>query len=253
MYEEICYKNNYIAEVVCRLDFASPINELNNSMPKEIYSVVKKYFPIAEPQDIIGTELSINPMMGSSVFNQITTKQWVFLSRDRKNKCTIEPNSVIFSLSHYDVFEEARKAFLDIISIVMKNNQENQGKRLGLRYINDIQLKDHDNWINEKFFSAISAHKDERTTKLITTLEYAIVDKDLNVRLVYGYNNPDYPAVMRREDFVIDIDAYSTGIIYVDDLAQLIDDMHFEVQHCFEKMITDNYRDANRRVKKIMM
>ena len=63
MYEEICYQNNYVREVVCRLDFASPINVLKNTMPKNIYDVVKKYYPIAEPQDIIGTELQINPVM----------------------------------------------------------------------------------------------------------------------------------------------------------------------------------------------
>ena len=64
-----------------------------------------------------------------------------------------------------------------------------------------------------------------------------------------SHNNPDYPAVLKREDFVIDIDAYSMDIIYHDDLAQFIDDMHFEVQNCFEKMITDDYRTAlNERV-----
>ena len=243
MYQDVCYEKNYISEVVCRLDFASPIFEFKNSMPKEIYSVIKKYYPIAEPQDVIGTELSINPITGP-VINQVTTKQWVFLSRDRKNKCTIEPNSVIFSTSTYTVFEDSRSAFLSILEAIMENNPENQGKRLGLRYINTIPLKGHDSWIDGKFFTAVSAHKDEKTTKLLTTLEYAVIEKDLNVRLVYGYNNPDYPAVIKREDFVIDIDAYSMDIIYHDDLAKFIDDMHFEVQNCFEKMITDDYRAA---------
>ena len=75
-------------------------------------------------------------------------------------------------------------------------------------------------------------------------MEYAVIEKDLNVRLVYGYNNPDYPAILKREDFVIDIDAFSMGIIYHDDLGQLIDDMHIEVQRCFETMITDDFRTA---------
>ena len=243
MYKDDKYKKNNITEVVCRLDFASPVVEFKNSMPKDIYNIIKKYYPIAEPQDVIGTELSINPISGP-IINQVTTKQWVFLSRDRRNKCTIESSSVIFSTSVYSVFEDARNAFLSILDVVMKNYPDSQGKRLGLRYINSIPLKGHDNWIDGKFYTAVSAHKDEKTTKLITTLEYAVIEKDLNVRLVYGYNNPDYPAILKREDFVIDIDAYSLGIIYQDDLAQLIDDMHFEVQNCFETMITDDYRAA---------
>lgn len=121
---------------------------------------------------------------------------------------------------------------------------ENQGKRLGLRYVNNIPLKEHSDWIEEKFISALVAHKDDRTTRLVTTFEYADVDKDLNVRLLYGYNNPDYPAIMKREEFLIDIDSYSTGIIYQEYVSKLIDDMHFQVQDCFEKMITDNLREA---------
>lgn len=247
MYEKICYQNNYVNEVVCRLDFASSINTLKSSMPKSIYDVVKKYYPIAEPQDVIGAELQINPLNGAAV-NQVVTKQWIFLSRDRLSKCTIEPDSIIFSVKNYSVFEELRKTMLDVFEVVMEAFPENQGKRLGLRYINNLPMKGHNDWIDAKFFEALSAHKDEKTTKLVTTLEYAVVEKDLTVRLQYGYFNPDYPAIMKREDFVIDIDAYSKGIIYREDLEQFIEDMHFEDQKCFETMITDILRaDMNAR------
>lgn len=243
MYEDITYNINFIEEVICRLDFASPIVELKKSMPKQIFDVIRKHYPIAEPQDVIGTELNINPVSGPTV-NQIITKQWVFLSRNRKNKCTIEPESVIFSIREYSVFEDLREAIISIIDIVMQTFSENQGKRFGLRYINNIPIKEHSNWIEDRFFNALSAHKDGKTTKLLTTLEYAIVEKDLSVRLMYGYNNPDYPAVIKREDFVIDIDAYTMGIIYQEDIAQYVDDMHFENQDCFEKMVTDVFRKA---------
>lgn len=241
MYEEICYQNNYVREVVCRLDFASPINVLKNTMPKNIYDVVKKYYPIAEPQDIIGTELQINPVNGPAV-NQVRTKQWVFLSRNRANKCTIESDNIVFSIQDYNVFEELKCAVFDILGVVMETFPENQGKRLGLRYINNLLLKDHDDWIDDKFFRALSSHKNDKTTKLMTVLEYAIIDKDLSVRLQYGYYNPDYPAIMKKEDFVIDIDAYSTGIIYREDIEQFINDMHYEDQKCFETMITEELR-----------
>lgn len=241
MYESICYQKNYLEEVICRLDFASPIQILKNSMPKEIFMIVKKHYPIAEPQDIIGTEFQINPLNGAAV-NQIVTKQWVFLSRDRLNKCTIEAESIVFSIRNYNVFEELRTAILEILGIVMEVFPENQGKRLGLRFVNNIPIKGHNDWINEKFFTALLAHKNDKTTKLITALEYAVIDKDLSVRLHYGYNNPDYPSIMKREDFVIDIDSYSSGIIYREDIEQFIDDMHYEDQNWFETMITDVLR-----------
>ena len=247
MYEDVCYSHNYLSEVVCRLDFASQVDELKNSMPKTIYDAVKKHFPIAEPQDVVGAELSINPI-APPVLNQIAIKQWVFLSRNRKNKCTIDTNTIIFSIGEYNVFEDLRIAINEIVSAVMIKYPQTQGKRFGLRYINNLPLKDHSDWIDDKFIAAFSAHKNEKTTKLITTLEYAIQDKDLSVRLIYGYNNPDYPAVMKKENFIIDIDSYSTGIIYQEDIAKFVENMHDEVQTCFEKMITDRYREDAKKL-----
>ena len=148
----------------------------------------------------------------------------------------------LFSIEDYNVFEELKCAVFDILGVVMETFPENQGKRMGLRYINNLQMKDHDDWIDDKFFRALSSHKNDKTTKLMTVLEYAIIDKDLSVRLQYGYYNPDYPAIMKKEDFVIDIDAYSTGIIYREDIEQFINDMHYEDQKCFETMITEELR-----------
>ena len=242
MYDNICYGSNYVAEVICRLDFASVLNVFNQSMPRDIFLAIKKYYPIAEPQDIIGTELQISP--GNTAINNIVSKKWKFFSRDRKKCCVIDTNRIVFSCKSYNVFEELQRAILDILKKVMMCFPDVQGKRLGLRYINIIPLKDNENWINSKFYNALSEHKDENTTKLLTQFEYAIIEKDINVRLQYGYLNPDYPSILKKEEFTIDIDAYSTGIIYAEDIEELIDNMHFEDQKCFEMMITDGFRDA---------
>ena len=98
----------------------------------------------------------------------------------------IDTNAIILSIGEHNVFEELRSAINDIIGAVMVNYPRNQGKRFGLRYINNLPLKDHADWIDDKFITAFSAHKNDKTTRLITTLEYTIQDKDLNVRLIYG-------------------------------------------------------------------
>lgn len=246
MYESICYKKNTIKEVICRLDFATPVSVFNSRIPKEVYKIVKNYYPISEPQEIIGTELQINPVTGP-VVNNVKARQWVFWSRDKKSSCTIQSSCVIFSIHSYDVYEEVRKAVLAILKAVMKIDESIQGKRLGLRYVNALDMGNHSNWITGQFFDALKGHKDKNTMRLITTLEYSVEEKDLNVRLLYGYLNPDYPAAMRKEIFTIDIDAYSQTIIFDDDIEKMIDDMHFEAQDCFEKMITDDLRDEMNR------
>lgn len=243
MYEDRCYSNNCIVEVICRLDFANPVEVFAKRIPKEVYAVVRRYYPIAEPQEIIGTEFQINPETGPIV-NNVVSKQWVFWSRDKKSSCKILSGSVVFSIHDYTVFDNFKSTVLDILKAVMTFDNTIQGKRLGLRYINRLEIKDQGEWITGQFFDALRGHKDEKTMRLITALEYAIEEKDLNVRLIYGYLNPDYPAAMKNEDFTIDIDAYSQSIIFDDDLDRLIEDMHFEAQDCFEKMITDKLREV---------
>lgn len=241
MFEEICYKKNYITEVICRLDFANKVSIFDSTMPKAVNLAVTKYYPIAEPQEIIGTQLQVNPVTGPIV-NNVVTKQWVFWSRDKKSCCRIDSSCIVFSVKNYDVFEKVRGAILDIMIEVLKLDNNYLGKRLGLRYINMLPIKGNDNWIADQFSNAFAAHKDNRTIRLITQLEYAVTDEEIHVKLQYGYPNPDYPAIMKNEDFTIDIDASSRGLIYQEDIEQMVDKMHFEVQTCFEKMITDEYR-----------
>ncbi len=241
MYEETCYRKNAIKEVICRLDFANPVSVFDSRIPKAVYKTVKKYFPISEPQEIIGAELQINPVTGPMV-NNVRSKQWVFWSRDKRSSCVIQSTCVIFSIHAYTVFEELRAEVLEILTEVMKVDESIQGKRFGLRYINALEMSTQDKWITDQFFNALAGHKDDNTMRLITTLEYSVLEKDLSVRLLYGYLNPDYPAIMRKDTFTIDIDAYSQSIIFDDDLKQFIDDMHYEAQDCFEKMITDDFR-----------
>ncbi len=246
MYEEVCYNRNYIAEVICRLDFANPVEIFDSTMPKSVYKTVGKYYPIAEPQEIIGTQLQVNPVTGP-VVNNIVKKQWVFWSRDKKSSCRIDSMSIVFSVKKYDVFENLRNAIYEIMKSVLGLSETYQGSRLGLRYINMLPMHDRENWIVEQFYNAFAAHKDEQTIRLITQFEYAALDKDLHVKLQYGYSNPDYPAVMKNEVFAIDIDVFSQGLIYDDDLETMIDNMHSEVQACFEKMITDDFREELNR------
>ena len=213
-------------------------------MPKNVYTVVKEFFPIVEPQDVIGTQFQINPMTGAgSIINNIVVKQWVFWSRNKKIKCQIDSTCVLFSVIEYGIFEDIRNAILNIIKAILAQDNKYQGKRLGLRYINILPIHGHDNWITEQFYNALVAHKDQRTMRLITQLDYAVLEKDLHVKLKYGYTNPDYPAIMKNDCFTIDIDAICQGVIYLEDIEPMIDNMHYEVQACFEKMITDNYRN----------
>lgn len=58
----------------------------------------------------------------------------------------------------------------------------------------------------------------------------------------FGIANPDYPAVIRKKQFVIDIDAYAHGVFELADIKQFLVDSHSKIQDIFEKSITDETR-----------
>lgn len=51
MYDDICYKQPFLKEVICKINFGSAIESFSKTTPpKKIAKVALKNFPIFEPQ-----------------------------------------------------------------------------------------------------------------------------------------------------------------------------------------------------------
>ena len=62
--DSICYKRNFLTEVITRIDLVSPLPNLEKELPKDISKVALVSFPIDEPkpaftQDLIVSEKNI--------------------------------------------------------------------------------------------------------------------------------------------------------------------------------------------------
>ncbi|WP_414733451.1 TIGR04255 family protein [Acetobacterium carbinolicum] len=240
-YDALCYPKNYIDVVICKLDFASEISELAKIMPKEINNEIKKHFPIAEPQDIIGGEFQINGNDTPS-YRKIIGKSWNFLSRNRKNKCTITQNEILFTLNEYNTFEEFKEMLQDVFNGVFNKYGDGLSKRLGLRYVNIIPLNGETDLITDGLINFFKTFKGKDITRQIISTEYSMSEKGFNVNQHCGYINKDYPSIMKSDDFLIDIDAFTNSLLYPDDLVKMIDEMHEEIQDGFEAIITEKLR-----------
>lgn len=140
MDEDICYKKNYVFQVIFRIDLANPIDELASQMPREIGSKIKENYPIFEPQEIIGREFTINNFGIGNIGNIGTNgvKKWVFYSRNRKNTCAILTNCIMFTYSIYNTFDEIKSVILDIINTIDKKYEKKElsASRIGMRFVN---------------------------------------------------------------------------------------------------------------------
>lgn len=240
-YQDICYAKNYLSEVICRLDFADQMKVFNSTMPREVYSVVRKYYPIAEPQEVVGAQFQVNPISGT-VINNMVSKNWIFWARNKESSCSIDSTRVVFSVKKYSVFDSLYKAVSEIMRVILDLNPDCQGKRLGLRYINSLPMKEPEYRIADKYFKALDIMRNDDTLRLYTQMVYYVPETDIRVNLQYGYPNPDFPAKLKNRSFLIDTDAFYQGILFSEDIDEMVMNMHTEAQKCFENMITDSFR-----------
>ncbi len=243
--KEICYKNNFLVEVVAKIDFAKPISSLNEAvLPEKIQEAIKARYKIYEPSKTVLQGIKISPQGVSS--EQEEFNRWVYHGENREKSITISRDSIDVSLREYKNYDEFK---LDVIAPVNKIT-ELEGNiyisRTGFRFVNifagltgtykDISKYFHP-MISSSFKNIINSEQCSRNF-LIT--EY--IHDEIKVRLQSGIYNPDYPAKIKKKDFIIDIDAYIDTPHSVSDANKLFDGLHKVIQDKFELCITKALR-----------
>lgn len=66
---------------------------------------------------------------------------------------------------------------------------------------------------------------------------------DIKLRVQSGFFNPDYPAIIKRNHFVIDLDAYIDIPHTIGDTENYFSRLHDVIEENFELLITDKLRE----------
>lgn len=145
-FDDVRYKRNFLKQVIARIDFLSPLASIATALPAELSKAVLERFPLSEPQQAIARELQISQ-------KEVATKQsaftrWLFHGREREKTFTIEPGATLIEHRRYTTYEDLRADFVTLIAKQCESFKDAQPSRLGLRYINVIELKEGDplNW-----------------------------------------------------------------------------------------------------------
>lgn len=245
MYEDICYKRSYLTEVIARVDFLSPVQGIQRSLPRELTNKAKGSFPIPEPKKATVREMRISPDEGVKS-KETETTEWNFHSKDRKKTLTILPQAVFVRYTAYETFERLKRDFLEMLNAFLDHFSDAQGIRSGLRYINTISLDEANplswqDYLHSDLIQSIEfCPEPEYLARLFHTLEFNY--GDFNLRYRFGMHNPDFPAVIRRKVFMLDFDAYCQGIQERDEINTNFDKFHTRIQELFELSITERLR-----------
>lgn len=120
--------------------------------------------------------------------------------------------------------------------------------RIGLRYINEITLPDGnpldwDTLINEKLIASVKACFDDHDMAMVRSLhQVQILENDATMLFHYGLYNPDYPAVLTRRQFILDIDSFKIGTIPGNEVLSTFKQLNEICEKMFEESIEDGLR-----------
>ena len=122
--------------------------------------------------------------------------------------------------------------------------------RFGLRFINEIVLEegpptDWKGYIDPRLLASLDFfpnHGELCRSFNITDLRY----EDLQLKFQFGMHNPDYPAIIKRKTFILDLDAYYAGLQDRALVMKNVDEGHRRIQELFERSITDKLREKMR-------
>lgn len=245
MLADICYKKNYLKSVIARIDFAVPIDGVDTQLSPEISKHSMKYFPIAEPKKAVADELQISPENVSRKKSEFM--EWRFFGKDRNKTLTFIPTAVFVEYKSYLQFDDVRKEFLDILAAFFQAYKTAVCTRVGLRYINNLELDgaplDWNDYINPKMLSIFDIHPDKQfIARAFHNLELNF--GDFNLRYQFGMPNPDYPAPIKKKSYILDMDAYYQGPQDYEEIAPSLDKFHNRIQEIFELSITDKLREV---------
>jgi len=251
MYEAVKYTRNFVKEVIVRIDFMSPLEKNKNKIQARLNKEIMKLFSIPETQETIMQDVEIKMVNGKPVSEMKTEKmkEFHYKSATGEKELVITREAMYISYKKYDTFEDLKTDFMKIASHLLEIETDLQIKRIGLRYINSVELSngeptDWDGYIDDRLISALNFYEDKKSiSRAFTVLE--LNNGDFKLRYQFGMHNPDYPTPIYRKVFILDMDAFYEGLIEkIKEVEEYLENFHGEIQRLFEASIKQGLRDV---------
>jgi uncharacterized protein (TIGR04255 family) len=244
------YPKNYLDKVIVRIDFASPLEDLRENIPEDLNQVILKSFPILEPKEMFegGFEFKFSKEQQSvDNIGKEKYQDWIYFGKNREKELHISVKFFSITYYKYQSFEELRTDFLNISKTLFTRSPSLGTKRLGLRYINKIFIKeknpmDWDKYLDKKLLCTLNIIENKNlTSRAFQTLIFN--ENDVRITFQFGMFNSDFPAVIHKKEFILDFDAAYNGLIEnFSELEKNLENCRKPIKRTFENHITEALR-----------
>lgn len=251
-YRTINYKNSFISQVICRVDFLEMLSNDEVFEPSVISEITKNFTRKEMDQVIKFNFMNVNaplnqsiPTVSGQTFDGI---QLTYTSSDGKNKLILSNKFLIAEFNSYRTFEDFKNKIKNIISAIYRKRKITT-ERTGLRFINlfdSDKMKINKNMFVPSVASALIPIITSDIEELIPIrsmhlTEYRI--ENLNINFRFGLYNKAFPNRIASNDFVLDFDCFTNeGFQSSEDILRCVESGHDSIQYLFENSITDKLR-----------
>lgn len=243
------YQHNYLKNVIFRIDFAGPLSQGKKHIDG-FYNLVKDVFPKRESikRTMIRAEVITQKDRNRVSQSTETVTDYKFSDENRERTLVLEPKSNI-NIS-FEVYKNS-KEFKEIVGLVIdaafKIYGDTEIKRIGLRYINEIVLSEGNafDWvafINRSLISCLDFRLErEDLSRSMGIFEFN--RENHNVLFQFGMYNPDYPNSIAQKVFVLDYDCYSTDLLNMSNVMNMLETLQKDEEALFERSIENGLRE----------
>jgi uncharacterized protein (TIGR04255 family) len=238
------YAHNYLSQVIVRMDFLAPLPIPQTGPPKAIYQAIRRRFPIVENKKQLSRTFMVAEK--GAVEQQEEIEEWSYFSTSRERAIRLNKSVAVLEYSKYKSFEDLMVDANSIIDAIHGAYADVQVNRLGLRYVNKITLDEGNptewaRYLSKDLLSIFNlADKKSTIARVFQVMEFNYGDNSM--RFQYGMLNPDYPAPIRKKEFILDFDSYCNMLMTKEEIIRNLNVFHSRMSEAFEQVITNGLR-----------
>ncbi|MBT4121877.1 TIGR04255 family protein [bacterium] len=241
------YTKNFLTDVIFKVDFPV-ILDLQDSPPKEFQNAIKEEYPILEPFQQFSFMMDKESEEPPQNLNRTI---WKFMSKDKNRSIELSYQSLIIVFKDYQSYEDFREIIEKIMAIFNELYKNVIVDRIGLRYINQIELEEEDifNWgdyINDCLISNIDFLENKNQIKRTIDILELSLDDEVTLNFRWGIYNSLYPSEVSKKEFLLDFDCFTRVQIESDQVIGKLDIFNSIITGYFEKSIEDKFRELLR-------
>jgi len=247
--EEKVYQRNFISEVILRVDFNKSIALTSENL--RTFKDALKYEVEYKEESVTKYEMKFEK--DNQSFNIVNIgKLGSYLLKSHNAKFIFDHEKFLLTTNKYVRFSAFYDLFKTGVLIMQGVIDINEFKRIGLRYINTIELdelkalSDWREFINADFIPDYSKIRIDASNFSLRRNMNTFIFKDgeyaVNVNL--GLWNREFPSIISNDKSVIlDIDCYIDNVLLnKEDILSKPDNMNKVALLYFESLITDKLR-----------